>query len=129
MVDRSARALEKSGHFVRGLAAIALFSVNAHAGHAPLMPEPRTILLREDHPEHIVIGTRRGGYFSTKDAGATWGWMCEAGVGYDDEEVYPGALLRSGTLIVSTGFGGLSVSQDGCSFSQWLPSELPFVAD
>jgi hypothetical protein len=86
-------------------------------------------LLREDHPEHVVIGTRRGGYFVTTDAGATWSWMCEAGVGYDDEEVYPGALLKSGTLVVSTGFGGVAASADGCGFSPWLPSEQPFIAD
>lgn len=55
--------------------------------------------------------------------------MCEAGVGYDDEEVYPGALLRGGTLVVSTGFGGVATSMDGCGFVPWLPNEAPFVAD
>lgn len=93
------------------------------------MPEPRTILLRDEQPEHVVIGTRRGGYFATSDAGATWSWLCEAGVGYEDEEVYAGALLPSGKLVLSTGFGGLSLSSDGCDFSPWLPSEQPFVAD
>lgn len=77
----------------------------------------------------MVIGTRLGGYFVTRDAGATWSWMCEAGVGYDDVEVYPGALLPGGTLVVSTGFGGLAVTADGCSWAPWLPSEQPFVAD
>lgn len=55
--------------------------------------------------------------------------MCEAGVGYDDEEVYPGVLLPGGTLVVSTGFGGIASSPDGCGWSPWLPSEQPFVAD
>jgi hypothetical protein len=55
--------------------------------------------------------------------------MCEAGVGYEDEEVYPGALLPGGTLVVSTGFGGMAVSADGCGWEPWLPSEQPFVAD
>jgi hypothetical protein len=111
------------------LAYMVLLTSTAHAGHAPLVPEPRTILLREGEPEHVVIGTRRGGYFITRDAGATWSWICEAGVGYDDEEVYPGAFLGSGTLVVSTGFGGLAVSADGCGWSAWLPGEQPFVAD
>src|SRR5688572_1565496 len=106
---------------------IALLAATAHAGHAPLVPEPRTILLREGHPEHVVVGTRQGGYFVTRDAGSTWSWICEAGVGYDEEEVYPGVLLGSGTLVVSTGFGGVSVSADGCGWSPWLPSEQPFV--
>ena len=35
--------------------------------------------------------------------------MCEAAVGYADEEVYPGALLPSGKLVVSTGFGGIAI--------------------
>ena len=93
------------------------------------MPEPRTILLRDDHPEHVVVGTRRGGYFATSDAGSSWSWLCEAGVGYEDEDVYPGALLPNGKLIVSTGFGGLASSSDGCDFASFLPSEQPFVAD
>jgi photosystem II stability/assembly factor-like uncharacterized protein len=114
---------------LRAIVAVLLLTAVGHAGHAPLVPEPRTILLRDDEPDHLVIGTRRGGYFVTRDAGATWSWMCEAGIGYDDEEVYPGALLPGGTLIVSTGFGGVAVSADGCGFTPWLPSEQPFVAD
>jgi hypothetical protein len=55
--------------------------------------------------------------------------MCEAGVGYDDEEVYPGVLLASGTLVVSTGFGGVAISPDGCSWTPWQPSAQPFVVD
>lgn len=101
----------------------------AFAGHAPLVPEPRTILLQDGDPERVVVGTRRGGYFLTKDGGASWSWLCEAGVGYDDEEVYPGVLLKSGTLVISTGFGGVASSSDGCSFAGWLPSERPFIAD
>jgi hypothetical protein len=108
---------------------LVLASLPARAGHEPLVPEPRTILLREGHPEHVVVGTRRGGYFSTRDSGATWSWMCEAGVGYEDEEVYPGVLLQSGSLLVSTGFGGVARSPDGCGFTPWLPSAQPFVAD
>src|SRR6478609_1945664 len=101
----------------------------ALAGHAPLVPEPRTILLQNGRSEHVVVGTRRGGYFVTQDAGASWSWLCEAGVGYDDEEVYPGAILPSGVLVVSTGFGGVASSADGCAFTPWLPSEQPFIAD
>jgi hypothetical protein len=101
----------------------------ALAGHAPLVPEPRTILPQNGDPGHVVVGTRRGGYFVTQDAGSSWSWLCEAGVGYDDEEVYPGVLLASGTLVVSTGFGGVASSGDGCSFTAWLPSMQPFVAD
>jgi hypothetical protein len=118
----------------RNVAVCALLTCVFHvdvalAGHAPLVPEPRTILLQDGRPERVVIGARRGGYFVTEDAGASWSWLCEAGVGYDDEEVYPGALLRSGTLVVSTGFGGVASSADGCSFAAWLPSERPFIAD
>src|SRR5688500_14694194 len=130
MISRRARralAGRKSALFA--FTYIALHVSAAHAGHEPLVPEPRTILLREGHPEHVVVGTHRGGYFVTRDAGASWSWICEAGVGYDDEEVYPGALLQSGKLVVSTGFGGLAVSPDGCGWSPWLPSAQPFMAD
>lgn len=113
----------------RAFAYMALFAGVAHAGHAPLVPEPRTILLRADQREHVVVGTRRGGYFVTRDAGTTWSWLCEAAVGYDDEEVYPGVLLASGTLVVSTGFGGVAVSPDGCGWTPWQPSAQPFVVD
>jgi hypothetical protein len=130
MIRRRTRSAQKRPRgSLRALLGITLLTAVAHAGHAPLVPEPRTILVRDDAPEHIVIGTRLGGYFVTRDAGATWSWMCEAGVGYDDEEVYPGALLRGGTLVVSTGFGGIARSADGCGWSPWLPSEQPFVAD
>jgi hypothetical protein len=130
MVGRRALGAHKRPRGVlRTLISVTLLTAVGHAGHAPLVPEPRTILLRDDQPEHIVVGTRQGGYFVTRDGGATWSWMCEAGVGYDDEEVYPGALLPNGTLVVSTGFGGVAVSADGCGWSPWLPSEQPFVAD
>jgi hypothetical protein len=130
MIGRRAWSAQKRPRgSLRALLGVTLLTAVAHAGHAPLVPEPRTILLRSDAPEHIVIGTRLGGYFVTRDAGATWSWMCEAGVGYDDEEVYPGALLAGGTLVVSTGFGGIARSADGCGWSPWLPSEQPFVAD
>jgi hypothetical protein len=130
MISRRPRwsPLRRNGAFLIG-ASLALVAETAQAGHAPLVPEPRTILLRNGHPEHVVIGTRRGGYFVTRDAGATWSWICESGIGYDDEEVYPGALLESGTLVLSTGFGGVAISPDGCAWEPWLPSEQPFVAD
>jgi hypothetical protein len=31
--------------------------------------------------------------------------------------------------VVSTGFGGVASSADGCAFTPWLPSEQPFIAD
>jgi hypothetical protein len=127
--SRARRALARQNGALRVLTYIVLLTSTAHAGHAPLVPEPRTLLIRDGEPDHVVIGTRRGGYFITRDAGATWSWMCEAAVGYDDEEVYPGAFLANGTLVVSTGFGGLAVSRDGCGWSPWLPREQPFVAD
>src|SRR5689334_13533122 len=87
------------GHSAALAALSCIFLVSpARAGHAPLVPEPKTILLREAAPEEVVVGTRRGGYFMTRDGGKTWAWICEAGVGYDDEEVYPGVFLPSGTL-------------------------------
>jgi hypothetical protein len=92
MVGRCAfGAHKRPSGALRVLLGVTLLTAVAHAGHAPLVPEPRIILLRDDEPEHVVIGTRQGGYFVTRDAGATWSWMCEAGVGYDDEQVYPGA--------------------------------------
>lgn len=129
MIGRRAFGAHKWQRVLRALLSVTLLTKVGHAGHAPLVPEPRTILLREDDPEHFVIGTRQGGYFVTRDAGTTWSWMCEAGVGYDDVEVYPGALLPGGTIVVSTGFGGLAVSADGCGWAPWLPSEQPFMAD
>lgn len=126
---RARRALTRQNGHLRVITYIGLLTSTAHAGHAPLVPEPRTLLIRDGKPEHVVVGTRRGGYFITRDAGATWSWICEAGVGYDDEEVYPGAFLGNGTLVVSTGFGGLAVSREGCGWSPWLPREQPFVAD
>jgi hypothetical protein len=126
--SRAGRALTRQNSLCV-LTYIVLLTSTAHAGHAPLVPEPRTLLIRDGEPEHVVIGTRRGGYFITRDSGATWSWICEAGVGYDDEEVYPGAFLGNGTLVVSTGFGGLAVSQEGCGWSPWLPRERPFIAD
>jgi photosystem II stability/assembly factor-like uncharacterized protein len=129
MIGRGAFGAHKWQRVLRALLSVTLLTRAGHAGHAPLVPEPRTILLRDAEPAHMVIGTRQGGYFVTRDAGTTWSWMCEAGVGYDDVEVYPGALLPGGTLVVSTGFGGLAVSADGCGWTPWLPSEQPFVAD
>ncbi len=65
-------------------------------------------------PEHLVLRTTFG-LLVTRDAGANWDWLCEAGAGYKDVEP-PLAVLPGGVILLGVP-GGVSRSDAaGCNF-------------
>jgi RNA polymerase sigma factor (sigma-70 family) len=101
----------------------------ASASHPPDIPRPQRILIAATDARQLAIGMRFGGYVLSRDGGASWFSVCPAAIGYDDTETYPGVLGADGSLVLSTGYGGIASSNDGCDWSQWLPAEPSFFAD
>jgi len=65
-------------------------------------------------PEHLVLRTTFG-LLVTRDRGANWDWLCEAGAGYKDVEP-PLAVLPGGVILLGVP-GGVSRSDaTGCNF-------------
>ncbi len=64
--------------------------------------------------EHLVLRTTFG-LLVTRDRGANWDWLCEAGAGYQDVEP-PMAVLPGGVILLAVP-GGVSRSDvSGCDF-------------
>lgn len=93
-----------------------------------MMPEVEQVLVQPHHPEHVVIGTRYGSYYVTEDAGAHFYHVCQAAIGYDDTEAYPGLLTADGSWLISTGYSGIARSVDACNWENWAPPETAFIA-
>ena len=65
-------------------------------------------------PAHLVLRTTFG-LLVTRDSGANWDWLCEAGAGYKDVEP-PLAVLPGGVILLGVP-GGVSRSDAaGCNF-------------
>jgi hypothetical protein len=65
--------------------------------------------------DHVVLRTTFG-LLVTRDRGATWDWLCEAGAGYVDVEP-PMAVLPGGVILLAVP-GGVSRSDaTGCDFA------------
>jgi len=101
----------------------------ALASHPPRMPTVERVLVHPEDPQRIVIATRFGGYYITRDGGSTFLHVCQEAMGYDDTEAYPGHYSRAGSVIVSTGYSGTASSVDGCGWSTWAPPGPVFIAD
>src|SRR4051794_21859487 len=79
------------------------------------LPATSTITFRQGHETDIAVGLTFG-LLVSHDGGKTWGWMCEAAVGYGGtyDPVY--VYSPSGALFATT-FNGLSVMRDSCTFA------------
>ncbi|WP_437979176.1 hypothetical protein WMF11_25015 [Sorangium sp. So ce295] len=97
------------------LAAAAL-AIPAPASANGRFPAAGLIAVDPSDPSHVIVRATYG-VLSTRDAGQTWSWMCEAAVGYGGYEDPMIAILADGTLIAGL-FDGLSASRDdGCGWS------------
>lgn len=67
-------------------------------------------------PDHLVLRTTFG-LLVTRDRGANWDWLCEAGAGYQNVEP-PMAVLPGGTILLGVPGGVSRSSASGCDFEQ-----------
>jgi hypothetical protein len=95
-------------------AALASFWVAADASANGQFPAADLLVVHATDPTFIVARTTFG-LLATRDAGQSWGWICEGGAGYSNYEP-PVALTGDGTLLGGY-LTGLAVSRDDlCDF-------------
>lgn len=88
---------------------------SAWAGHAGY-PLPHALGVEPTNAAMLVVGTDSAGFFVSRDAGVTWGWVCQSAIGYADAERRPVAVLPGPRLVVANGDRGLAESPDGCDW-------------
>jgi hypothetical protein len=99
------------------------------ASHPPRMPEVREVFVRDAAPGTVVLATRYGGHYVTFDGGASWTNICHEALGADDTETYGALFTPAGTLVAATGFRGVAVSNDACTWEGWAPQEPSFITE
>jgi len=83
------------------------------------------LVIDPNDPSHLVLRTTYG-VLETSDAGASWGWTCEAAVGYGGTQDPAVAILADGTVLAGV-FEGLAVTHDrGCA---WAFAEGPLKGE
>jgi hypothetical protein len=93
------------------------------------MPEVREVFADGGASGSVVLATRYGGHYFTRDNGASWFNVCHDALGSDDTETYGATFSRSGAFVAATGFRGVASSVDGCSWVDWSPLDLNFITD
>jgi photosystem II stability/assembly factor-like uncharacterized protein len=79
-------------------------------------PAAGQIVVAPTDADHLVVRATYG-ILSSRDAGKSWGWICESAVGYGGIEDPMMGITADGTLLAGI-FNGLSVSRDsGCSWA------------
>lgn len=78
-------------------------------------PAAGQIVVDPSNPDNIVVRATYG-ILSSRDAGESWGWICEGAIGYGGIEDPMMGITADGTLLAGI-FKGLSISRDsGCSW-------------
>lgn len=96
------------------IALISAFFAPALARANGTFPAVSQLVADPGDAEHLVLRTTFG-LLVTRDRGATWDWLCEAGAGYKDLEP-PLAVLPGGVILLGLP-GGVSRSDaTGCHF-------------
>lgn len=95
-------------------------------GRFPLADQ---LVVDPQDPTHLVLRSTYG-VLSSSDAGGSWGWVCEAAVGYGGTQDPAMGVLADGTVLAGI-FEGLSVTHDrGCSWAfAKAPLEGEYVID
>lgn len=78
-------------------------------------PSASSIVFRQGNDREIAVGLTFGLVVS-RDAGATWEWICESAIGYSGEYDPRYAFTDQGSLFATT-HTGLKVARDSCTFS------------
>lgn len=95
------------------LAALAIPSPAFANGRYPAAGQ---IVVAPTDEDHIVVRATYG-ILSSRDAGKSWGWVCEGAIGYGGIEDPMMGVTADGTLLAGI-FNGLSISRDsGCSWA------------
>lgn len=78
-------------------------------------PNVSQLVADPDDASHMVL---RGtfGLLVTRNGGADWDWLCEAGLGYQDLEP-PFTVLAGGTLLLALPTGVVRGDPSGCDFA------------
>jgi photosystem II stability/assembly factor-like uncharacterized protein len=107
------------GRATASLGALALLLLAAPPARANgAFPSVSQLVADPADADHLVLRATFG-LLVTRDRGATWDWLCEAGMGYRDLEP-PMAVLPGGVILLGVP-GGVSRSDEaGCSF---VPAE------
>lgn len=95
-------------------------------GRFPLADQ---LVVDPQDPTHLVLRTTYG-ILSSFDAGGSWGWVCEAAVGYGGTQDPAMGVMADGTVLAGI-FEGLGVTHDrGCSWAfAKAPLEAEYVID
>jgi hypothetical protein len=103
-------------------------SIAAYAGLSLLsLVAPRVALANGRYPlsqQLLVDPTDTGhlflrstyGVLTSKDAGATWSWLCESGIGYDPGEDPVMAIAGDGSVLAGASEGLFTTHDHGCSW-------------
>lgn len=112
-VTRS-RNLPRSASYAQGmrwaLVAVATLGVVPSAWANSRFPSTDQLVVNPQTPSHMVVRATFG-MIATEDAGQSWGYVCEAGIGYADYEPAI-AITPTGTVIAALN-DGVAVSSEG----------------
>jgi hypothetical protein len=109
-------------------AALAIVAASAPALANGRFPAAGQAVVDPKDPAHLVVRSTYG-VLSSRDAGATWGWICEEALGMSGNEDPSVAIASGGGLVVGL-FEGLAVARDGgCAWSIVPATKDKYVID
>jgi hypothetical protein len=94
-------------------ASVCLASAGALAQAAP--PAVSQLLIDPKDDAHLAL-TSNFGLMVSRDAGATWAWLCKAGLGYKGTTEPAVAILNGGALVLGLSTGVVTGDAAGCDF-------------
>jgi photosystem II stability/assembly factor-like uncharacterized protein len=77
-------------------------------------PAASQLLVDPNDPKHIVVSATFG-LLESRDAGKSFGWLCEAAIGTEGQQDLMLALAGNGATVVAM-YNGITTTQDGCAF-------------
>jgi photosystem II stability/assembly factor-like uncharacterized protein len=91
-------------------------------------PLAQQLLVDPQDPAHLFLRSTYG-VLTTSDAGTTWSWLCEAGIGYDSGEDPMMAILGDGSVLAGASTGLFVTRDGGCSWPKDATLGDRFVRD
>ncbi len=84
-------------------------------------PASNAVAFSPTEPNTALVRTTFG-LLATKDAGKTWGWICERAIGFSGLEDPSYTITKNGTIVAGL-FEGIRVSHDGGCTWEAVPTE------
>jgi hypothetical protein len=91
-------------------------------------PLSQQLLVDPSDPAHLFLRSTYG-VLVTPDAGTTWSWLCESGIGYDPGEDPMMAILGDGSVLAGASTGLFVTRDRGCSWPKDATIGERFVRD